>query len=100
MKLAILVNSAAHLQHVVGLTRAAASKGHAVSLFTMDEGVGLLEDPAYAGLCRLDGVTLGLCEHSAKGYGLPIEGLPREIVRGSQYQNAVMTHHADRVIVL
>jgi hypothetical protein len=28
------------------------------------------------------------------------EGLPSEIVCGSQYNNAVMNHNADRVIIL
>jgi hypothetical protein len=32
--------------------------------------------------------------------GVTSEGLPSEIVCGSQYNNAVMQHDADRVIVL
>lgn len=100
MKLGIVVTTDRHLRDVVGLTRAAVSKGHEVSLFTMDEGTRLLARPAYTDLCTLRGVALSVCEHSAAAHHVETGGLPKEIVRGSQYHNAVMTHDADRVIVL
>jgi len=100
MKLGILVNTDRHLQHVVGLTRAAVSKGHEVSLFTMDAGTRLLGNPAYTDLCKLAGVAMSVCEHSAKGHDAQTAGLPKEIVFGSQYHNAVMVHGADRLIVV
>lgn len=100
MKLGILVNTDRHLRDIVGLTRAAVSKGHEVSLFAMDAGTRLLKDPAYTGLSTLPGVAMSVCEHSAKGLDVPTTGLPKEIVCGSQYHNAVMAHGADRVIVL
>jgi hypothetical protein len=43
---------------------------------------------------------MSVCEHSAQGHGVETAGLPKEIVCGSQYHNAVMIHSADRVIVL
>ncbi len=100
MKLGILVNTDRHLQDIVGLTRAAVAKGHEVALFTMDEGTRLLGSPSYTDLCRLPGVAVSVCEHSAKSHAVPTAGLPKEIVFGSQYHNAVMVHGADRVIVL
>lgn len=100
MKLGILVNTKRHLRDIIGLTTAAVSKGHEVTLFAMDEGTRLLEDPSYTELCRLPGVAMSVCEHSAKAYAVRTEGLPKEIVCGSQLQNAVMAHGADRVIVL
>ncbi len=100
MKLGILVNTGKHLDAVIGLTRAAAAKGHEVVLFAMDEGTKLLENPAYTALCRLQGVTMSVCDHSAKARGVDTEAMPEEIVCGSQYNNAVMNHEADRVIVL
>jgi hypothetical protein len=33
-------------------------------------------------------------------HDVPTAGLPKEIVCGSQYHNAVMVHGADRVIVV
>lgn len=100
MKLGILVNTDKHLPDVVGLTRAAVARGHEVVLFTMNGGTRLLENPSYAELSGLPGVAMSVCEHSAKGCGVQTAGLPKEIVRGSQYHNAVMAHSADRVIVL
>jgi hypothetical protein len=43
---------------------------------------------------------MGLCQHSADALGVSIEGLPPEIRCGSQLQNAMMAHGADRVVVL
>jgi predicted peroxiredoxin len=100
MKLGILVNTDKHLRDIIALAQAAVSKGHEVSLFTMDVGTRLLGNPAYTGLCKLAGVTMSVCEHSAKGHEVSVAGLPREIVFGSQYHNAVMVHGADRMIVL
>jgi predicted peroxiredoxin len=100
MRLAIVINSDRNLRHVVGLTTAAVGRGHQVSLFAMDAGTRLLADPACARLSALPGVSMSVCEHSAASQGVSREGLPGEIVWGSQYHNAVMTHDADRVLIL
>ena len=100
MKLGILVNTDRHLRDIVGLTTAAVAGGHEVALFAMDAGTRLLGDPSYTELCRLPGVAMSVCEHSARGHGVETAGLPKEIVCGSQYHNAVMVNSADRVIVL
>jgi predicted peroxiredoxin len=100
MKLGIFVNTNRHLEHVVGLVKAALSKGHEVLMFNMDDGTKLLGTPEFAELCKTKGVTLTFCEHSAKGLNVTTEGLPPEIVCGSQYNNAVMNHNADKVIIL
>ena len=100
MKLAILVTTDRFLSAIVGLTRAALKKGDEVTLFSMDDGSRLLSDPSYAGLSQEDGVKMAFCEHNAKVMGLKIEGLPGEIVSGSQYDNAAMSHEADKVLVL
>ncbi len=100
MKLGILVNSDKHLADVIGLAKAAVSKGHEVIIFNMDEGTKLLATPEFEELCKTKGVLMSFCDHSAKHVGALTEGLPEEIVCGSQYNNAVMIHDADRVIVL
>ena len=100
MKLGILVNSAKHLDHVVGICRAAVAKQHQVMVFAMDEGTALLDAQAFVSLAGLDGVSLAVCDHSAKARGVNTEGLPPKIVCGSQFNNAMMNHDADRVIVL
>jgi predicted peroxiredoxin len=100
MKLGILVNTNRHLKDVVGLTKAAIAKGHEVMLFNMDDGTKLLGTPEFKELCSTKGVIMSFCDHSAKHIGIATEGLPQEIVCGSQYNNAVMIHDAERVIVL
>lgn len=100
MKLGIFVNTGKNLDAVQGITKAALAKGHTVSIFNMDEGTKLVGTPAFSQLCRTPGVSVSFCDHSAKHMGVTTEGLPKEIVSGSQYNNAVMLHEADRVIVL
>lgn len=100
MKLGILVNTDRHLAEIAGLTHAALAKGHEVAIFAMDEGTRLLADPRYTNLCRLPGVNMSVCRHSAEGIGVSVAGLPAEFCRGSQLQNAMMQHAADRVVVL
>ncbi len=100
MKLGIFVNTDKNLDAVLGITKAALAKGHTVSLFNMDDGTKLVHSPVYAELCKTPGVTVGFCDHSAKHMGVTSEGLSKEIVCGSQYNNAVMQHEADRMIVL
>lgn len=100
MKLGIFVNTNRHLAHVLGIAKAAVSKGHEVVIFNMDDGTKLLGEPSYNELCRTKGVSMSFCDHSAKGMNVSTEGLPAEIVCGSQYNNAVMVNEADRIIVL
>jgi predicted peroxiredoxin len=100
MKLGIFVNTDRHLEHILGLTHAALAKGHEVIMFNMDDGTKLISNPDFSGLCKTKGVTLSFCDHSAKGMSVSTEGIPEEIVCGSQYNNAVMNHDADRIIVL
>jgi len=100
MKLGIFVNTDKNLDAVQGITKAALAKGHTVTLFNMDAGTKLVHSTVYAELSKTPGVTVGFCDHSAKHMGVTSEGLPKEIVCGSQYNNAGMQHDADRMIVL
>ncbi|MEW6118128.1 MAG: DsrE family protein [Nitrospirota bacterium] len=100
MKLGILINTDRHAADAVGIARAALARGHEVIIFAMDSGTRLLGDPAVVGLCRLKGVSMSFCDYNARGLDIAREGIPPEIVCGSQYNNAVMVHDADRVIVL
>jgi len=100
VKLGMLINTAKHLDDIVGICRAALARNHQVSIFAMDEGTRLLENEAFVSLAELDNVSMSLCDHSAKMCGARIEGLPPKIVCASQLNNAMMNHEADRVIVL
>lgn len=100
MKLGIFVNTGRHIDAVTGITQAAVKKGHSITIFAMDAGTRLFVNPAFTELCRLDGISISFCDHSAKKEGAVTQGLPAEIVCGSQYNNALMVHESDKVIVL
>lgn len=100
MKLGILVNTDRHLNHVMGIAKAALAKGHELIVFNMDDGTKLLGTPEFSELSKMEGVTMTFCDHSATHLGVNTEGVPKEILSGSQYNNAVMNHDADRIIVL
>jgi predicted peroxiredoxin len=100
MKLGILVNTDRHAEDITGIASAVAGKGHEVIIFFMDEGVRLLHDPGVADLCRLEGVSMSFCDYTTERLGLSKEGISEDIACGSQYNNSMMNHEADRVIVL
>lgn len=100
MKLGIIVTSDRHLNHIIGLARAASKKGHDVSIFAMDSGTRLLGNTEFTQLCSEDNVMMSLCQHSADEQGVSTEGISKEIVLGSQFNNAMMNSEADKVIVL
>ncbi len=100
MKLGILVSTDKHLGHLVGITKAATAQGHEVVIFIMDDGTRLLEKNLFVELSAIEGVSVSACEHSTKEHDVNTESLPEKIVLGSQFNNAMMNHHADRVIVL
>ena len=100
MKLGILITTTKHLDKIIGIAHAANAKGHEVSIFAMDEGVKLLCDPKFTQLCTLDNVVMSHCNHSASEQGVDVSEMSKEIVTGSQYNNAMMNNQSDRVIIL
>ncbi|MDA8085237.1 MAG: hypothetical protein M0Z75_00880 [Nitrospiraceae bacterium] len=100
MKIGLLVNTDNNLKDIIGITKEALSRGHEVSIFTMDSGTRLLENGEYSGLCRLEGVKMAFCSHSAGKEGVGTSLVPRHITCGSQFDNALMSNESDVVIVL
>jgi predicted peroxiredoxin len=100
MKLGILVNTENYLNDIIGITREALKQGHEVVIFTMDVGTKLFKSPEYFALCKLRGVKMCFCDYNAKMLNAKVDGIPAEIVCGSQFDNASMNHDCDKVIVL
>ncbi|MEN8264524.1 MAG: DsrE family protein [Nitrospirota bacterium] len=100
MKLGILINTDKHAEDLIGLTKAALSKGHHVTAFFMNGGVKLLANPDVNDLCEDPDIEMSYCDYTTQKNGLSKEGFNEKIVCGSQYDNATMNHKADRVIVL
>ena len=100
MKLGIVITKDRHLAHVIGIAQAANAKGHEVSLFAMDAGTLLLNKPEFRALCQLDNVVMSVCQHSASEKNVDTDGVSKEIVLGSQFNNAMMNNESDKVITL
>lgn len=100
MNLGILVTTDRHKDAILGLSEAAIAKGHTVSIFIMDVGNKLLLQDDFRALCGREGITMSYCDHSAKTLEISTEGIPAEIVCGSQFNNANMMHDVDKVINL
>ena len=92
-KLGILLNSDKYRDDVVGVIKAAKAAGHDVDVFMMDDGTLLAADVSSE--CSGE-AQFAYCDHSAEPRGVKdVEGA----TAGSQYQNAVMMHEADQVVV-
>ncbi|MCE5194413.1 MAG: DsrE family protein [Nitrospiraceae bacterium] len=100
MKLGILVNTDRHLDDIMGMTSAAISKGHEVIIFVMDKGINLINNQVFKLVHKFESVKVFVCSQDAVEMGLSIDNVSEGIVMGSQYDNALMVHEADRVIVL
>jgi predicted peroxiredoxin len=100
MKLGILITTDKNNDAVVGLTRAAVSKGHEVIIFCTDDAVNLVKDKSFTDLSTVGGVKMGYCDHSGKALGLSTDDVPDAITCGSQFDNATMFHDADKVVNL
>lgn len=101
MNIGILVTKEQYKRHLIGITKAALKRGHRVSIFLMDSGVRLVKEQEVTALKALSGVmTFALCDMNLKRAGLSEMDVPDGITCGSQYNNAVMNHESDRVILL
>lgn len=96
-QLGILVTKHENFEHIAGIIKAARKAGHPVQIFLNDEGVRFSLDPGFRELLALDGVKCAVCDHFRELLG--IEQRTEGIVYGSQYDNAVMMHVCERVLV-
>ncbi len=100
MTLGLLVTRDGFKDDIIGLTKAAANKGHQVIIFMMDDGIRHTQDADVTALKDLEGVTMSICDHSAKLRDVHENMVPEGITCGSQYQNAVLNQDADKVIII
>jgi hypothetical protein len=96
-QLGILITKYENLEHISGIIKAARGAGHPVRIFLTDEGVRFTRDRAFIGLLEMDGVEVAVCDHVCEVLG--IREKVGGITYGSQYDNAVMMHESERVLV-
>lgn len=95
--LGIMVTKYEHLDHIIGVVKAARAAGKGVSLFMTDEGVRFTKDKKFLELLSLTGVEFSCCDHSCERVG--VHEKTEGISYGSQYNNAVMLHDSTRILV-
>lgn len=98
-KLGILVTSDKHIDHLIGITKAAYKAGKDVSIFLTNRGVFLSKDER---LSELDGIChVSLCNLCFDFFKLT---KPVHVVKdkdfGTQARNAQMISECDRFIVI
>ncbi|KWT79381.1 MAG: DsrE family protein [Nitrospirota bacterium] len=100
MTVGLLITRDGYKEDIIGLTKAAVKKGLDVILFMMDDGTRHSQDKDIVDLMSLKGVTMSLCDHSAKLRDITETMIPKGCAAGSQYQNSVMNQDADKVILI
>jgi hypothetical protein len=95
----ILVSSARFMEHILGLSRAAAETKRKVVIFLTGPGVLLIKDPRFPELIET-GARVTVCEVSFRAHGLtkPVPGL-KEKDFTNQMQNAEMVESCARYLV-
>ena len=99
--LGIAVTTERHLDHLIGLVKAARAKGKQVLVFFTGRGALLTASPR---LTELDGLAeMAVCKVSLQSHGLsterPIPGIPAKNVTNQDW-HAAMIDRADRYISL
>ena len=98
MKLGFFIINETHKAALLGLTRAALSRGWEVRWFFSDHGTQLLADEEVAAHCLE--VAISFCEYSAKKLNVPLEKLPKKIKKGTQLNNAFLHQHCEKIVTL
>ena len=100
LNLGILVTTDRYQEALIGITRTAAARGHDVTIFFTDTGTSFVNVPEITDLASVSGVKMAYCELNAKEAGVIRDKVPERIVNGSQLNNALMFHNADKIISL
>ncbi len=98
-KLGILVSSDEHLDHLIGIAKAAVKAGKEVIVFLTNRGVLLTKDPRFT---ELEGLgQLSLCNVNFEAFGLskPVP-LVDEKDFATQARHGMMIEDCDRYLVL
>lgn len=98
-KLGVFVSSDEHLEHLVGICRAAHDAGKEVEVFLSNKGILLTQEKTFTeleGLCRVRLCNIGF---EKLGLAKPVPLVADEDF-GTQMRNAMMIEDCDRYIVL
>lgn len=102
-KLGIFVPTNKHIDHLIGVARAAKKAGKALCIFFTHDGVLMTQDPKYHELAELDPEEISLCnvrweELGLKGRPVPAAMNPEDLAKQSRH--AAMIETCDRYLVI
>ena len=102
-KLAILVPTNNHLDHVIGVARAAKKAGKEIMIFFTHEGVLMTQDPDYQKLLDIGPEEMSLCKVGWEEHGLEGKPIPPGMGEkgfATQSRHASLIGKCDRYMVL
>jgi hypothetical protein len=101
--LGILVPTNKHINHLIGVARAAKMAGKALYIFFTHDGVLMTQNPQFKELADIASGELALCNHSWEELGFSDQALPpgmSEDDLGSQSRHVALLEQCDRYMVI
>lgn len=101
--LGILVPTNKHIDHLIGVARAAKKAGKALYIFFTHDGVLMTQDPKFRELADIAAGELALCNHSWEELEFSDQPIPPGMTDddlGSQSRHVALIEQCDRYIVI
>lgn len=101
--LGILVPTNKHIDHLIGVARAAKKAGKAIEIFFTHEGVLMTQDPKFQEIAEIATGALSLCNHSWEEFGFSGKPIPPGMTEddlGSQSRHVALIEKCDRYLVI
>ncbi len=102
-KLGILVTSNRHINHLIGISKAAKKANKTIYLFLTHDGVSVTQDPRYQELAELGIDDISLCNVRWEELGLQNAPRPKGMTSSNmatQSRHVSMIETCDRYLVL
>jgi hypothetical protein len=101
--LGIFVPTNKHIDHLIGIARAAKKAGKALYIFFTHKGVLMTQDPKFQELADIAFGELSLCNHSWEEFGFSDKPIPHGMSEddlGSQSRHVALIEKCDRYLVI
>lgn len=101
--LGIFVPTNKHIDHLIGIARAAKKAGKALNIFFTHDGVLMTQDPKFQELADIASGELSLCNHSWEEFGFSEKPIPHGMTEddlGSQSRHVALIEKCDRYLVI
>lgn len=102
-KLGIFVPTNKHIDHLIGITRAAKKAGKAVAIFFTHNGILMTQDSRYQELAEIGPEEIALCNVRWEELGLKDKPVPAGMGHedfATQFRHCAMIQACDRYLVI